>query len=1127
MASAWGGQVNHGSYNYWYGGVNAYVESYTDTTATIVVQARFQSRYAISSSKFYAYTSCGGQWGENQSTVNSPNSYYEATLREQRFTVARPEGTSGTNYWCVGRVRNTGSYTPGTSEAGVNVYVEPRVYRQPHQPKNFTATRVSDAQMDLTWQGDYTGINDYYPWTGVYVDRRVDDGAWSNVATLNWDSVNYSDKTASANHKYEYRVSSYGPGGMSAYSTAPALYTTPAAPKSVTLTKTTGTEVSVAVDTSTAPYATAFDVQESLNGGEWADVGTFDSFPQTVDVGGGTAKLRVRSKRDSLLSGWTESSTITTIVAPNAPTLTSKPDAVVATGTALVIGWTPNHPDGSEQSSAQVGYIVDSGGETVDDISGATATYTLPGTVSASACTVKIRVRTKGIAEDWGAWSSYYTFKVAVPPEAHFTTPGIDGAKIGDLPLTVEWEVTDSTGVAAQTLQLLDDSGKVLHTANPATDSREYELGAGTYQLSNATSYRLRLTVRGGSSLTVTTERTFAMSFAEPSRPSASVTLDESKMAQTVTVQAGPTTSDEADVLQVEATPGTLVPGFEVYGATRQNLWANPSYESSTINGITYSNNSNGTMTFSGTATAKSTIRSERKYILKPGTQYTVQVDRKLADTYVQVNADGACFFVGCYTSEGDYIRDVIFGYGTLLRVTFTTPSNLGCCAFNINISQGVTVSGTYRVMLREATEDEIASAQQTASTLQEGGTADLPQDYPVTLPTEPVGFDWCKPGINGAEPTAIVVSVSEGAEDGTTTPIDMQGQALYAVGNARDVLHVDGTGAKSIEQNCVLDVLDGSENWESVQNAQYGDYFAIKDTGNYTSARSALCDSLPVSNPYATSGSCIYAFGVESGRAEIRMRVAGVEGVEAIKSWLSGNPVTLIYEAYEPKTVEIGSISMPEFPADPTTVYAVSDIPATVSIAYPDTDSLSVTRVLADGSRWLVADGLLTGQQAIDPLPPLNADYTYEVTANTGAGAAVTVPVEARIESRGRMALNFGQAAATAHVMGANASVSYDDEADGELYHFADGGESGGLPQWYPTGDIDASGSVSFELMDRSERDRMKRSARLYSVGWFRDAMGGRIRARMRFGESIDAGGIAVWKESVDMDELVFEEAW
>lgn len=183
----------------------------------------------------------------------------------------------------------------------------------------------------------------------------------------------------------------------------------------------------------------------------------------------------------------------------------------------------------------------------------------------------------------------------------------------------------------------------------------------------------------------------------------------------------------EADggVIDCGETAGMPLAGLTVYGQTRQNLWANPSYESSTINGITYSNNSNGTMTFSGTATANRTISSERKYILKPGTQYTVQVDRKLADTYVAGNADGACFFVRYSTSEGAYISDVTFGYGTLLRVTFTTPSNLGYCTFNINIAQGTTVSGTYRVMLNEGSEPQ----------------------------------SWCPPGLNSVESLEIVTA--------------------------------------------------------------------------------------------------------------------------------------------------------------------------------------------------------------------------------------------------------------------------------------------------------------------------------------------------------------------------------
>lgn len=1250
MASAYGNVVQN-----WQSYIEASVTSQSDTTATITLKVYFHSR----AYGFKTFANADGTINGVKSAVAnfSATSGTGQTVNQLAVThtVTVNKGSSAQNISVSGRVQLTGGFQNGTSTAYASVSIPARTYYQPHPPKNFAAKRTSDTQMDLTWQGDYTGMDGGYPWTGVYVDRRVDDGSWVNIATLSWSAVNYSDKTTTGNHKYEYRVCSYGPGGTSDHATADALYTTPAAPNSVTMTKTSGTSVRVAVDGSNAPYATSWEVQESLNGGDWTSVGEYDSFPVSIDVGGGTAKLRARSKRDSLLSGWTESATITTIVAPNAPTLTTKPAAVIPIGEMMVVSWEPNHPDGSEQTAAQVGWTIGDDPEEIDDITG---DITFSSYRASFTGTVKIRVRTKGIAEDWGAWTSYYTVTVAVPPEAHFTTPGIDGAKIGDLPLVVEWSITDSTGVASQNLQLMDESGKVLHSATPSTGTRQYTLDASTYQLSNATKYSLRLTVRGGSSLTVTTDRTFSTSFAEPAKPVVSVHLDEEALSQAVTVKAGDPYSEEAEVLTVDATAGTLVPGFSIFGRTRQNLWINPNV---TIGGITATSNDDGSVTISGTATTpQETYIQNNSYALVPGKAYTLSVDALISSSLDY----GSYFCVIELDSSSKEITRHTVGEESL-STTFTTKENLSQSLLRLRVTNGATVSGTYRVMLREATEDEIAAAQQMPTTLQEGGTADLPQNYPVTLPTDPIvyatndDFDWCPPGINGVQPTALMtagknlwqnpngtsngitvtangdgtISLSGTAtarsvvsqtvyylipgrryalsidrkiadsysanKDGacilvecygpsgwlkntilgygdvlsatldvpnettravfdvlvnqgesvsgtyrimlsygdtqetwvppvtpTSTAIDMQGNELYSLPDGtRDVMSVDATGKVTITKNVGVDTIPTGTSDVSWQSDRNRITFSL---GNRTVSGTVIGDQLMSETvPPAETGwdkpdnSYFLATGT-TGAVKLNGSTSASDTVSKAGGGL------VLYPLESPQTIELdGSVVMPEFPADPTTMWAVSDVPGTVRVDYPDTDSLSVTRVLADGSRWLVDDGLTSGQQAIDPLPPLNTDYAYEVTAHTDAGALVSTEAPQRIDSRGRMALNFGTAASVAHVMGANAKVSYDESADGELYHFADGGESGGLPQFYGTGDIDASGSVSFELMDRAERDRFKRSARRYAVGWFRDAMGGRIRARMGYSESVSAGGIAVWEESVDMDEVIFEEAW
>ena len=429
--------------------------------------------------------------------------------------------------------------------------------------------------------------------------------------------------------------------------------------------------------------------------------------------------------------------------------------------------------------------------------------------------------------------------------------------------------------------------------------------------------------------------------------------------------------------------------GVKVKGQTRQNLWVNPS--GSSAGGITVKSNTNGTLTVSGTnSTDNPTYVNATSYLLKPNTEYTFSVDKKLGDT----NSDNfaTCFDIVERSSSGAWITEYTVGHGSILSRTFTTGNTLAYVHMRVLVQPGVTVSGTYRIMLNEGSEaqpwcppglnsvDElsIVTAGKNLAVVEELGTGS--DSYNKLISTSlPEG----RYTISGILRSGTAVNIKDGSAEGsvikhitslpatidvkngqslfanshnfgeydntadiisnlqlelgptatayeppivTATPIDLDGHTLNSLPDGTcDVLHVDGTGAVSIENECILEVFDGSENWELVQNEQYGEYYAIKDIGNYTSQRSALCDSLPVSNPYSTSGSCAYVFGVQSGRAEIRMRVAGVEGVEALKSWLAANPVKILYERQEKKEVDLPGIAMPTLPGPIANVWAVA----------------------------------------------------------------------------------------------------------------------------------------------------------------------------------------------------------
>ena len=191
-----------------------------------------------------------------------------------------------------------------------------------------------------------------------------------------------------------------------------------------------------------------------------------------------------------------------------------------------------------------------------------------------------------------------------------------------------------------------------------------------------------------------------------------------------------------------------------------------------------------------------------------------------------------------------------------------------------------------------------------------------------------------------------------------------------------------------------------------------------------------------------------------------------------------------------------------------------------------PATDHLIVARVNADGTRWVIADNVESGESVTDPLPPLGVPYTYEITAVSRTGATSVGAVDMTITT-GYWAFNFG-ARATEHAkLRFNAKTAMSTTHGGDSYHFADGGQGSGLPVYYATTDRDISGSGSWDTVGQQEADRINALTLRYPVGWMRDPYGHRYRAHMRW--SIDHGLPAsrVWAISLDWDAVRFTEAW
>lgn len=1091
MASAYSSANGH-----WRSRVVTDVTDETATTITIRVRAYWCSiayGFAVGG---YGTASCGSY---NSNRTRFTASSDKGETREQLVCSVSHKynkSSSKQNITCKAKIEITGGFENGTRTATVTHTIPAIDYDAPNAPAECSASRSSDKQAKVTWENGSTSTT--RPRSSTKVNRKTDGGDWSEIASVGSSTENYTDNGIATNHRYQYRVRAYGAGGYSGYATSDYIYTTPGKPSSVTATKTGAQSVQLAI-TGAAPYATSYAVERSTDGGsQWEPAGTPTSFPWVdSEAPAGTVVYRVAAVRGSLQSAWVQSNAVTTITPPLAPAVSGLP-SVAATGSTLTVTWVPNHPDGSEQTSAEVEYTVGDGSLQTATVEGAATSYQLPESVTESAATVKVRVRTHGLDEEWGAWSGYSTVTVAVPPQAHFTNPAEDGAAVTVLPLVLTWEATDSTGIASQTLELVGADGGSLLSVQLAGDVRSLQIDDSVYALSNLSDYELVLTVLGGSSLATVAERQFSTDWAEPSTPEADLDVDPADLSCAVTVHGGEQEGAEASIAEVPE--GKTVGGAVVYGNTVENLW--PAINA-TMNGITVSTDDTGLMTVSGTSTAETYIISEEIADLPVGSSVTLTSTNYGAAGVWRILADG----IGGAT---------ITGQSTFTAEKTAAPNRSGCVA--IVVTAGQTVDATFRVMLVEGTEasdgyyppglnsvDELSIVTAGKNLL----TETLEGVAPAGRNTVLVDF--------GEDVTADDMTFSVIAD--TDVIYNLDGDAAFV-----NFLSSDGTN-NYIATNVVFGRTGTTKAGEtkviSIPDVPFkqiicyfrNNGFSKFDDGCRLKLQLERGSTASAYEPHRGStftvdldGNALGSYG-DGTRDELRIEPDGSCSIAKASG---------------------GTVELPPVPMafdGPGVMYAVANVPATVKPVYMVGSSFSVTRVLADGSQWLVADGLEDGQECIDPLPPLNVDYSYLVTAyaETGASSALTVP--ARVDAV-LAAFNFGDAAAVCELARLDPSWSHSPKRSGTLYHFADGGEAGGLPVPYSGADVDSTRSMGFTVLDLDQLRRLQGLAAKYYTCWYRDVYGGRAlcAASWSFSSGIPYGKVEV---SADMTEAVFEEAW
>lgn len=514
-----------GRYYNWKAFVNISQTKITDDRIWLHVELGYATWYAIN-----VYASGHLDQGNKSwsGSLYSGGNGYWATAVVATADVDFARGEDAWTYSCGGSIWTTGGFAPGTSTATASYTIPAHPRYVPRDPTNLTLVSSTDTKQELSVTlPDKSGWHDY---NKINFYRHTDDGP---TEELYHDRVisNYPDLTTTAGHKYTYdcRVQNGDNGSLlSGMSNVVEVYTSPNALGRLELTKTADNKAQLkGYD---APrWKDGYEFQVTKDNGKTWENATVDETWLDSDAPAGTIRYRVRAYKnkpwngagDTIYSPWTESNSITTICPPNAPTINGL-KTVYAANTDGIVGiaftWTPNHPDGSPQSAAQIELNSSVGALPTVDITDSATSFSINHGIG----TLSVRVRTKGLDANWGAWSEWKTVRIAYGASAWFSSPSTNGTEVGVLPYTVEWKAADSTGISYQKIELRDSSGCVIASIEPSTSTRSWNL-SGYSMLVNNSSYTLKGYVRNGAGLTTEFTRTFTTNWLSPAAPAVQV----------------------------------------------------------------------------------------------------------------------------------------------------------------------------------------------------------------------------------------------------------------------------------------------------------------------------------------------------------------------------------------------------------------------------------------------------------------------------------------------------------------------------------------------------------------------------------------------------------------------------
>jgi transcriptional regulator CtsR len=248
---------------------------------------------------------------------------------EAGFKIQRKE--SGGSYSLIDAVRaNRTSYTDSGLAAETKYYYRIWAYNSvgdsvysnedyaitrslsvPSAPSNLEITNITSSEIEIAWEDNSDDE------TGFKIERKKSGGSYSQIASVDENTTNYTATGLSDGTIYSFRVRAYNDAGYSSYSNVVSDTTggTPDAPSSLEATAVSSSKIKLTWEDN-SDNETGFKIDRKKSGGSYSQIASVDENANTYTDTGLTGNTkyyyRIRAYNDTGNSAYSSETYVTT-----------------------------------------------------------------------------------------------------------------------------------------------------------------------------------------------------------------------------------------------------------------------------------------------------------------------------------------------------------------------------------------------------------------------------------------------------------------------------------------------------------------------------------------------------------------------------------------------------------------------------------------------------------------------------------------------------------------------------------------------------------------------------------------------------------------------------------------------